>query len=172
MVNVSGVPGFNPNIQPQQNSVSPKEIMQQAVALMRDMMDTSNEAATRGALMRSGGNQGSKQTSQTSAKQEARRGEYIPTAEAAAGTEAQSEMDDDLKIRKKNQNLRKKLETLLAQLEDADLQGLTPEEQETVKQFVKNAKTILTMQRELTFLEEKEHKLQTILDNQKKGLKQ
>lgn len=171
MANVSGVPAFNPNPQQRSTSVSTKELMESAVSIMRNMMDTSDEAATRGALMRSAKPRDAKIGNQADFENvPTRRSEYIPLAtEAMAGAAGASEQDEEFKLTKKNKELRQKLETLLSQLEDADLQTLSPEEKETVKQFIKNAKTILTMQRELSYLEQKEQKLQEIVDKQKKA---
>ena len=171
MANVSGVPGFNPNPQQSASTANAKELMESAVSLIRGMIDTSDEGATRGALMRSGKNRDGKIGNQAAFENvPTKRGDYIPlAAEAMAGATEASEQEEDLRLKKKNKELRQKLETLLSQLEDADLQGLTPQEQETVKQFIKNAKTIVTMQRELSYLDQKEQKLQEIVDKQKKA---
>lgn len=168
MVNVSGVPGFNPNIQPNKNNSSAKELMQEAVALIRDILDTTDEGATRGGLMRNMGQVKRNTTESTFQNAPTRRGEYIPLAEAVAGVQ-KSEDDDDLRLKKKNKNLSKKLKTLLEQLEDIDIEALPPQEKETVKQFLKNAKTILNMQRELELLEAKEELLQKTIDQHKRN---
>lgn len=167
MGNISGIPAFNPNIQPKNSETSPKELMQEAVALIRDIMDTSETLATHGALINR--NQPKQIKTDISVQNTpTRRGEYIPLAEAIAGVQ-KSEDDDDLKLRKKHKSLKKKLQSLLAQLEDIDLESLPPEDKQTVQQFLKNAKTILNMQRELEMLETKEEQYKSIIEKHKRN---
>ncbi len=146
------------------------DALQSVQDLMAELMNTSDEGAFHAGSSKTdiGKPQASIQGGQTAA--ETGKTSFIAHAEDTAGALAAAQNDevDQLKKQKRKEKaFKEKLNLLMKMVDDMDLSELDPEDKDIIEQFIKNAKTINTLQGELKFLEDKEIYYKGIIEKKK-----
>lgn len=146
--------------------------MQSVQDLMVDLMDSSDEVAFHAGSAKTdlGKQEGRIQGGKTTAQ--AAKPEFFTHIDETAAALAASQNEDIDQVKKKKRKekaFKEKLNLLMQMVENMDLSELAPEDREVIEEFIRNAKTISTLQRDLKFLDDKEIYYQGIVDKQKEG---